>query len=272
MTRWVPQDASLLPRTLTALVALPLLLLAVWAGAWWLTLMVVAAALLGLREFYALGAGAGARPVLSFGLLWTASLVVAGSAYGQGVALLVMVVGALGALLWVLARRDRQDAFSAWAFTVAGPVYLGITLLHAVFLRQDYGVAWLLLALLATFATDTSAYFVGRSIGRHRMAPSISPGKTWEGAAGGLVGAVAAAVALGILLHLEMAWWWVAVLGAGIGVVAQLGDLSESMLKRGAQAKEAGHLIPGHGGVLDRVDSLVFTMVLVYYVLRGVLS
>ena len=125
------------------------------------------------------------------------------------------------------------------------------------------GLEWLLFALLTTFATDTGAFFVGRAIGRHRMAPTISPGKTWEGAVGGFVSALGAGAAVAVVAELPL---WVALaVAAGVGVAGQIGDLMESRLKRAAGAKDAGSLLPGHGGLLDRLDSLVLTIPLVYY-------
>ncbi|MCH7483458.1 MAG: phosphatidate cytidylyltransferase [Chloroflexi bacterium] len=116
-----------------------------------------------------------------------------------------------------------------------------------------------------TFATDTGAYAVGKLVGRHKMAPRISPGKTWEGAAGGLVAGTGATVALvAVLGPIETALAAAALLGAGIAIAGQAGDLAESWLKRLAGAKDSGTLIPGHGGILDRMDSLFPVFPLVY--------
>ena len=144
---------------------------------------------------------------------------------------------------------------------------------HALVLREmgesvNLGRDWLLFALLVTFATDTGAFLTGRAIGRYKMAPAISPNKTWEGAIGGFILAVLASLALGQLLNLELAHWQQGLIGATVGVVSQLGDLSESTLKRVSQVKDAGSIIPGHGGILDRVDSLVLSIPAVYYLLN----
>ncbi|HLF05275.1 MAG TPA: phosphatidate cytidylyltransferase, partial [Dehalococcoidia bacterium] len=151
----------------------------------------------------------------------------------------------------------------------------GFPLAHALALRQlgdgdALGRSWLLFALLVTFATDTGAFFVGRAVGRHRMAPGISPGKTWEGAAGGFLLAVLAALALAQFLELGLAFWQTGVIGAAVGVVAQGGDLLESKLKRLSQVKDSGSIIPGHGGILDRLDSLVAAVPTVYYLVVAV--
>ena len=119
--------------------------------------------------------------------------------------------------------------------------------------------------LLVTFATDTSAFFVGRAIGKRPLAPAISPSKTREGAVGGIVGALVASVAAVYVFDLNVALWKTIAIGVSIGIVGQLGDLVESRLKRIAGVKDSGSLVPGHGGVLDRLDSIVFNLVVVYY-------
>jgi len=128
--------------------------------------------------------------------------------------------------------------------------------------------------MLTTFANDTSAYFVGRARGRHKLAPAISPAKTREGAIGGLAGAVVGAAVIATVLKLISAesgapfafrYWQIIILGFLIGLFAQIGDLVESLLKRQMGAKESGSLLPGHGGVLDRFDSLIFVGAMVYY-------
>ena len=143
---------------------------------------------------------------------------------------------------------------------------MGWTLGHAARLemRPD-GPGWLLFLLLTTFSVDSAAFLVGRAWGRRRLAPAISPGKTWEGAFAGFVAGVAVAPILGALLALPLSVAEGLGLGAGMAVLAQLGDLAESLLKRSVGVKDAGVLVPGHGGVLDRYDSIVFPLLLVYY-------
>ncbi len=123
---------------------------------------------------------------------------------------------------------------------------------------------WLLLGILAVYAADTGAYAVGRLIGRHPMAPGISPGKSWEGAAGGMAGAVIAAVVLGLLFPVRLQIWQLAGIGVILGIVSPLGDLLESKIKRRAGVKDSGGLFPGHGGMLDRLDSLLPSLMVVY--------
>ena len=205
--------------------------------------------------------------------------------------------------LWLIAawHGRRPDVAAAWL--LAPPVYIGGALAGAVALRgiggassvrspetlpesaggiwllpdiaglefaqsaagfTEYGAWWLLLGILTVYAADSAAFFVGRRIGRHRMAPGVSPGKTWEGTAGGLAGAVIAAVALGVLFPLRLDIWQLALIGVIVGIVAPVGDLLESKIKRMADAKDSGSLLPGHGGMLDRLDSLLPSLILVY--------
>ena len=153
---------------------------------------------------------------------------------------------------------------------LAGIAWVVIPFAALVLMRLDEaGLQWTVLAFLVTFATDTSAYAVGRAMGRRKLAPSVSPGKTWEGAVGGLVGAAAASAALVALLDgIEGRLLPAVILGLALGVAAQAGDLLESKVKRMADAKDSGRLIPGHGGLLDRLDSLLPVFPLVYYASR----
>jgi phosphatidate cytidylyltransferase len=160
-----------------------------------------------------------------------------------------------------------EGAAINWVWTLAGIIYIGWLLSHFIPLRGlEGGRDWVFIAIFATFAADTAAFFTGRAIGRHPLATAISPGKTWEGAAGGFLGAIAASLILAAILPgILIPYWQIVLLGALIGIFAQLGDLAESMLKRSVGLKDAGKLIPGHGGLLDRLDSILFTVVVVYY-------
>ncbi|MFH1140667.1 MAG: phosphatidate cytidylyltransferase [Chloroflexota bacterium] len=257
---------SLLRRVSSTAAGIPVLLLFIWAGGYWFTALVCLAALVGLWEFYRLSGVRSLWFQRAPGIAVTAVLVATGYQTANW-----MVLLALCGPLALLAAHRRRIPSSArpWLLTLAGPLYLGATLSYAVALRGlVQGREWVLLALLATFSVDTFAYFVGKAIGRHRMAPRVSPGKTWEGAVAGLAAGVAASVLLDSVLSLPLGTWEATALGVGIGVVAQAGDLLESALKRAAKAKDAGWLIPGHGGILDRLDSIVFTLVLVYHGFR----
>lgn len=206
-------------------------------------------------------------------------------------ALLAVCAAAIGApLVWAIFRRDHERAFIDWVLAATGTLYLGIPLFAAISLRQmngtidaDWlvrlsnwlsfgwgahprGLAWLLTVILITWLGDTGAYLVGRSFGRRPLIPHISPKKTVEGLMGGLASAALTGVvsiwAFGLGINLGIAL----LLGALIGATGVIGDLAESLLKRQTGVKDSGTLIPGHGGMLDRLDALLFTWTVGWFV------
>lgn len=270
-------------RVISAIVFVPVIAASIWLGDIWFSLVTGAAALLGFHEFHRLVSRKGQTPLLFPGLLLIAAIMY--FAYrGEIYSVWLLPAIVLLPLVWVVLRsliscRGAEGAFGDWLWTLGGIIYVGWLLSFWVILRGTFGWEWTLLAILSTFAVDSMAYFMGRAWGRHSLAPGISPGKSWEGAVGGVIGGVAAAMLLSYLLGLieiapfcslpgiNIEVWKVPVLGLLIGMFAQLGDLAESMLKRGVGAGEASNLIPGHGGILDRLDSLLFTGILTYYYL-----
>jgi phosphatidate cytidylyltransferase len=267
-------------RVLTAVVGIPLLLAFVYFDfrahtAWFervplLILLVGAAAVLGGVEFYRLGTHAGARPLTVFGIIWALLFVVAALFDIDWATWSLLASAAVLPAVWLVIFR-RPTGLESWVWTLTGILYMGWLLGHYVALRQlPDGRELVILAAFTTFACDTLAFFVGRAWGRHHMTPTISPHKTWEGAIGGLLGAIAAALALRYLLSLgdwslPLSYVETVAVGCMVGVAAQVGDLAESLVKRRAGVKDSGSLLPGHGGLLDRIDSLVFTGVIVYY-------
>jgi len=271
-------------RIITAIWGLPLLFLVVWFGElgdfWLFTAFIAIWGLLAVLEFYRLLTPLKIAPVYIFGIIWTLAFIILNNPsvtartepYVKPDMLITMLItgGAVISLVTLLARRQKFNAFPAWAWTWAGILYIGWLLGYAVALRGlDDGRNWVFYALFCTFGSDTAAFFIGRAFGRHKLAPSISPGKTWEGAFGGLLGAVG--VSLLFLLNHPLSLsagftvWQAVVLGLLVSTGGQLGDLVESLFKRNVGAKDSGTLLPGHGGVLDRMDSIVFALVIVYY-------
>lgn len=157
-------------------------------------------------------------------------------------------------------------ALAEMGATALALLYLPFLLGHLVWLRLlPQGEWWLLWLLLVIFAGDTGAFYTGRTLGKHKFAPKVSPGKTWEGTLGGLLACLAAGLVLGGKFLPQVAWNQLLLLSLLLGVIGVLGDLFESMLKRLAQVKDASGLLPGHGGILDRLDSLVFAGPVVLY-------
>jgi len=278
-------------RILTAAVLGPLIIAIVLLGEPWLSLLIGAAAFLALVELVALLDAAGYEPpqVLTIGvgmLLSAAGLVTANdeSVGGLLTTLLValdppglvaatMVAGMLLLALAAFTRTDPRSGFVTWAMSSFGVAYVGLLLPSIVLVAHlappggswmspvglvgmESGVAWTLTLILVVWGYDTGAYLTGRLLGRHRLVDHISPSKTVEGLAGGLVMATIGAGIGAALIGLEA--WHPLVIGPLVGLAAQAGDLAESMLKRAAGRKESGFLVPGHGGVLDRVDSFLF--------------
>ena len=233
--------------------------------------------------------GVGRLPVL-LGAAWVIALLLSAHvASGRDNFLVisgsVISVGSFIALLWCIAyyrvwtSNKLTGYVLGFVYLILGPVYVGFFLATALMLREctsldhpDLGRSWLLFALLVIFAVDTGAYAVGRLIGNHPMAPNISPNKTWEGSVGGLISALGAALILGLVLNLEITVWKQVTIGAVVGVVAQWGDLVESKIKRLANFKDSGSIIPGHGGLLARLDSILLALPAVYYLLVTVLA
>jgi phosphatidate cytidylyltransferase len=261
-------------RLVVAAVGLPLLLLALFAGPAWLFGLVVTAAAVGVQaEFYRLHAGQlppGERGVA----LALGAVVGLGAIDGDPASLLGGFAAAvLAVFLYALARPDlartAAERVSLLVFGLAyGPLLLGHATL-ALAMPGGIGPASVGLALAAAFGGDTAAYYAGKRFGRRKLYPSVSPGKTWEGAVAGVLGTVLAMAIVRALLLPWLPWRHVVALGVLAAVVGQLGDLCESLLKRGAGVKDSGSLLPGHGGLLDRLDSLLFVAPLVYYYLRA---
>lgn len=165
-------------------------------------------------------------------------------------------------------RKDFRDAVMDTAIKTLGIAYIAIPLSYVILLRNlEQGRWWLLFILFAIWASDTFAYLTGKTIGRHKLSPYVSPNKTVEGAIGGLAGAAIAGYVMNKYLALGMPITEAAALSVILGVIGIIGDLAESLLKRSAGVKDSGSVIPGHGGVLDRIDSLLFPVPFVYYFL-----
>jgi len=262
-------------RVVTAAVGVPLIILAIWFGDPWITLFIAAAALAGTYEFYRIANFDRREPLLYLGLLWTLALVLTPHYRNPDLLPIVVTAAMLVSLICVLLRASREKAFHEWAWTIVGALYVGWMLSYWLNLRGlEDGRNWVYLAMLTTFANDTGAFFIGRARGKHKLATAISPAKTWEGAIGGLVSAIIAAIVIAMVLKLisvelgapfAFRYWQIIILGFLVGFFAQLGDLVESLLKRKMGVKESGNLLPGHGGVLDRFDSLIFVGAVVYY-------
>src|SRR5574340_870997 len=168
----------------------------------------------------------------------------------------------------MLGTQRVKDAVLDTAIKTLGLIYIAVPLSYVILLRNlEQGRWWLLFILFVIWASDTFAYLTGKTIGRHKLSPHVSPNKTIEGAIGGLAGAVIAGLVMNKYLAMGMLMTEAAGLAIILGVIGIIGDLAESLLKRSAGVKDSGSMIPGHGGVLDRIDCLLFPVPFVYYFL-----
>lgn len=244
---------------LLAIVAIPLIM-----GGWPFFLLIAAIGLVATYEFVTLFRKGGHDPMLIVAGLLTLAFIAQArwpTLFPLAPLLTIAVIGSLLASLW---NKSTQPA-SAWTLTLAGALYAGWLLNHFVRLRaEDQGLYWLLLGAIAIWTADATAYFAGRAFGKHPWWPRHSPKKTWEGYLMGAAAATVVTAILGVLL-LQLSPLEGAALGLLIGLFAPLGDLAESMIKREVGAKDSSNLIPGHGGFLDRIDSLLITIPIVFY-------
>jgi phosphatidate cytidylyltransferase len=258
-------------RFLTALWAIPVLVAAVWFDRPlpWLTVLVAIWGLLAVFEFYKMGEKIKIAPLTFFGLLWTLLFILSPQLDNQYLTPPILLASAVVlSLIWIVLRQRREGAFLDWAWTLGGILYIGFLLSYFICLRGlEDGRNWVFLAIVVTFGSDTAAYFVGKALGRHKLAPRISPGKTWEGTVGGFIGAIVIALlfTLPTPLQLPIGYGQAVLLGFLVSLFGQLGDLAESLLKRNTGVKDSGKLLAGHGGFLDRIDSIVLAGVVVYY-------
>jgi phosphatidate cytidylyltransferase len=270
-------DPKLPLRVVTALVMAPILVALAFVGGPWFAGLVALQVALGLSEFYRMMADRGMRPSGRLGVFMALVLCLFAFTGTTSQTNLLVTGGLLVIFCAELLRKEGERGIEPMAVTLFGIAYVGWLSIHLVFLRelprqlgQPYaqGATYVVLAFFLTWVCDTAAYGFGLWLGRRRLLPAVSPKKSVEGSIGGLVATVAAA-------HLARLWFapyldvvHATILGAGVGVFAQVGDLAESLLKRVSGTKDASGLIPGHGGVLDRFDSLYFTGPLVYYYLK----
>lgn len=254
-------------RLATAAVAIPLLLaLILYPSRWPLAVLVAVLSVIGVAEYATMAFPT--RPAerlltIGFGALLGVGTALEGiQAAGAALALAVSA-----GLVWTLAARpDFERGLTDLGLSILGILYVGLLLPHFILLHQlPHGPQWVIFVIAIGMAGDTGGYAVGHLWGRHKLMPRVSPGKTVEGAVGIIAASLlGAAICKLVFLH-ELGWTEGLVLGTVMAVLGQLGDLSESIMKRTFGAKESGWLFPGHGGVLDRIDSLLFPVSFLYY-------
>lgn len=254
-------------RLITAAVAIPALWLIVeYLPAWLFAGFIVAVAAVGLFEFFAMALPE-APAERGAGIAW--GLIVAAGVGARrpelwGAGLGLSVIG--GFVFLLLRHEDMPGAVQRLGIALLGVLYVGFFAPHIVLLRGlPDGWRWVLFALFSSMGSDSGGYFAGRALGRRKLAPAISPSKTVEGAIGAVAGAMLIALVCRLAFFPRLGVAEAISLAGVISVLAQFGDLCESALKRAFGAKDSGWIIPGHGGILDRLDSILFPMVFAYY-------
>lgn len=235
-----------------------------------IALLVLLAVILyfGTREYVKILNHKGFYPSLK--MIYIAEIILTTIAYLQRFDLVAfaMTICVISAFMWIL-FKGRQPYIANVATTVLGMIYCGWLPLHLIFLRNlnnaqyQSGLGFVVLMLISVILTDTGCYYIGRHFGKHKLAPIISPNKTIEGSLGGCFFAVLGSMTIG--LYLGLTWYTALIAGLLCTTAAQIGDLSESLLKRDAGVKDSGYILPGHGGFLDRCDSYIFAIPVMYY-------
>jgi phosphatidate cytidylyltransferase len=253
-------------RLVVTAAGLPIVLGAAWLGNWTMLALLAVASLVAQHELYRVGRSF--RPLVLAGYGGTTAALLGvqlgGLPWMAGGALLALPL----AFLFAVFAETRQSVTVAISFTTLGTVWIGLGLGHLVLVREipEHGRLAIFTVLLTVFATDTAAYLVGRLVGRHKLAPAISPGKSWEGfVAGTVAGLFTSFVALYKTDYLEI--WESLVLGGVVVLASVVGDLLQSLVKRDIGVKDTGRLLAGHGGMFDRIDSLLVASPAAFYCL-----
>ena len=266
---------TILKRVLSGLVGAPVILLIAGFGQEiGLLILILVGTGLGLLEFYRLAYPQSRLWEKTAGIALGLSFpIVAFFCQGESSLAIMVVVVFVLFLLFVAKPGDFDGLPSRMAILLFGTVYIGFLLSHAVLLRrQPMGTQWVFFLLLTVWAGDTCAYFVGTLIGKHKLYPRISPKKTVEGLLGGLAGSIIVAFVFRTFFLKDLAWSHVLLIASIILILGQFGDFGESMIKRSVNVKDSSRLIPGHGGILDRLDSFLFSTPFLYYYVRMALQ
>jgi phosphatidate cytidylyltransferase len=260
-----------LKRIITGLVALPFLIYLIVKGGQLFFTLVMIAALLALWEYLKIVCAVPPRPVLSFlnVLAMIMAALILWAAFNARLDLIVLILAADVVIAGVTATatysRDKA-IFDAVLKQVAGLLYVPVLLGHILLLRNGSdGMIWVFFLICLVFVNDIGAFYTGTFLGKHKLCPSVSPGKTIEGSIGGLIACFTVGIIFRLFLLPGLAWGWFLLSILCIAIAGPVGDLFESIIKRGGNIKDSGNILPGHGGLLDRIDALLFASPVAYY-------
>ena len=268
--------SNLAARLLVAAVAVPLLLVIIYLESpVFVWALVFAASLIGMLEFFAMtladrrdrwvSTGIGGAAIATF--YWLPGAVSAPQQIlaAQNAALMIAVLPV--AFYYLFRVGDMETVAKRMAFSITGIVYVGFLFAFLALIKRDFGAAgghFVLLVLATAWLSDTGAYAAGKTLGKHKLYPAVSPKKTWEGAVGATVAAAVGAAVIKLWLLPEVGWFDMAVMAIGGSILGQLGDLVVSFIKRSQHVKDSGEILPGHGGILDRVDAVLAIAPFIY--------
>ncbi|NIP39743.1 MAG: phosphatidate cytidylyltransferase [Candidatus Dadabacteria bacterium] len=275
--------SNLTQRILTAIVGVPLLLLVFYFGSYYFLSFILLIVGLGSYEFFNLVDKKDLDNKKILGIIFCIILPL-GAYYGYIYFIFLFTLVSILTLFIHLQKQDLSNTLTGAGTKFLGIVYIGWFLSHAVLIRNidsssfpylydpsikagDIGYFWIVFVVACTFLNDTGAYFFGMFKGKTKLAPRLSPGKTVEGTVAGIIMAAICGVFINLIFNSPIEYGWVLLMGFVVGVVAVIGDLIESMFKRSVSIKDSGGLLPGHGGVLDRFDSLILVFPMMYYLI-----
>ncbi len=280
-----PKRNPVLQRILTVVPLLPILIALLWWSVTTVAVLVLITSFICLGEVFSSMAERNLRPYAPLWYIFTGALVGAAFRAPHTVATYapVIAIGTIVSLCIAVLRAEEEQPLYSWAFSLAAMIYIPFFLSHLILMRTidtpltsaplshlvSPGFAWIVFTLATTWLADTFAFFTGRRFGKTPLAPRLSPKKTWEGSIGGFFGAIATAIAVAALFGLPMTLTVTICLGALAGVLGPVGDLAESHIKRQLGIKDAGAILPGHGGMLDRIDSILFMVPVMYYIITA---
>jgi phosphatidate cytidylyltransferase len=257
-------------RVMVAAVLVPVILAAVVLGGYFMLGLGLILAVIGLHEYYTLLRPY--RPNLLVGFLAGIGMMVGAFYWGQQGMLVALAALVILTFFWSLGGEFGAHLVGRMAMTAFGVLWVAMGFAYVLLLRDlEHGMALTIMLLACTMLDDTFAYFVGRAFGRHKMAPRVSPNKSVEGAIGGIIGSVLAAVLVKIYSP-WLGWEDALIFGLAIGIVGQWGDLFESAVKRDFRVKDSGKILPGHGGILDRFDAVLFAGFVTYWLAIALLG
>ena len=261
-----PRLSPLMIRILSGSIFIAVVLAALYIGTYGAYVLAIVLAGLALWEFRGLSDGMGSRAPSWLLFPLGAFFVFSGTVLKQVDLAVVLSLALVGGLAAFLVVPGRRQGLGRWAMGLAGALYIGMPFNYYLLLytSQPHGLIWTAFTIFAVIASDAAALLVGSRLGKHPFFASISPNKTLEGAVAGVVAAVVVML-VGVTVVLGISPIHAIVIGFLVGTTAELGDLVESQMKRIAEVKDSSHLIPGHGGVLDRLDSILFPPILVYF-------